>query len=100
LGEDQAKNGLTSPVVVAVSITIGLLHEGGLSSLTTDACSHPPCCVGDQPVGVGYGGATLDHQIGKAPPVRRAGDRDKHMGISPARFVALATRAMPWKRDA
>jgi hypothetical protein len=72
LGEDQAKNGLTSPVVVAVSITIGLLHEGGgLSSLTTDACSHPPCCTGDQPVGVGYGGATLgpsDRQRGTYAP--------------------------------
>ena len=79
------KNGLTTPVVTAMtaSSTIGLVHEGGgLSSLTTDACFQLPRCTGHQPVGVGYGAPRWGQQIGTEAPIRwrRADDRDQAHG--------------------
>jgi hypothetical protein len=79
--EDQAENGLTSLVVVAASITIGLVREGGgLSSLTTDACSHPRCRASDQPVASDMEAPRWGHQIGTEAPMQRTDDRDQAHG--------------------
>jgi hypothetical protein len=100
--EDQAENGLTSLVVVAASISIGLVREGGgLSSLTPDACPRSTLSCGRS---AGWRGIWRRHAGAISSAQRHLCSGlttvTKHMGISPARLVALATRRMPWKTDA